>query len=158
MIQDKSVLTICPSTTQHSTSHCDTVPHGVCLCWQPSAYMSQCITTEATLGQCKCCGQAEEMMWNMQNSETTRLENQSTHQFNISSKNSTTDFVRYREATAITQDTSNLTSKKSRNNSIIYTFFHIDRKSTRLNSSHMSESRMPSSAWKKKKKKKHTKI
>ena len=32
-----------------------------------------------------------------------------------------------------------------------------DRKSTRLNSSHMSESRMPSSAWKKKKKKKRHK-
>ena len=29
--------------------------------------------------------------------------------------------------------------------------FKVDRKSTRLNSSHMSESRMPSSAWKKKK-------
>ena len=118
------------NTTQHSTSHSDTVPQGVCLCWQPSAYMSQCITTEATLGQCKCCWQAEEMMWNMQNPETTRLENQSTHQFNISSKNSTTDFVRYREATAITQDTSNLTSKKSRNDSIIYTFFHITGKLT----------------------------
>ena len=33
--------------------------------------------------------------------------------------------------------------------------FGKDRKSTRLNSSHMSESRMPSSAWKKKKKKNH---
>ncbi len=33
----------------------------------------------------------------------------------------------------------------------------IDRKSTRLNSSHLPTSRMPSSAWKKKKKKKKKK-
>ena len=37
---------------------------------------------------------------------------------------------------------------------IAYDIAIIDRKSTRLNSSHMSESRMPSSAWKKKKTKK----
>ena len=36
--------------------------------------------------------------------------------------------------------------------------FYEDRKSTRLNSSHMSESRMPSSAWKKKKKQTETQI
>ena len=38
-----------------------------------------------------------------------------------------------------------------------YRKFRIDRKSTRLNSSHVKRSRMPSSAWKKKKKKKRIK-
>ena len=132
MIQDKSVLTICPSTTQYSSlHHIVTQYQRVCVCVGSLLHIWVNVSlTEATLGQCKCCWQAEEMMWNMQTPETTRLDNQSTHQFDISSKNSTTDFVRYREATAITQDTSNLTSKKSRNDSIIYTFFHITGKST----------------------------
>ena len=111
--------------------HIVTQYHRVCVCVGSLLHIWVNVSlTEATLGQCKCCWQAEEMMWNMQNPETTRLENQSTHQFDISSKNSTTDFVRYREATAITQDTSNLTRKNSRNDSIIYTFFHIPGKST----------------------------
>ena len=87
--------------------HIVTQYHRVCVCVGSLLHIWVNVSlTEATLVQCKCCWQAEEMMWNMQTPETTRLENQSTHQFDISSKNSTTDFVRYREATAITQYTS----------------------------------------------------
>ena len=38
----------------------------------------------------------------------------------------------------------------------VYVFYGGDRKSTRLNSSHTDISRMPSSAWKKKKQNKQT--